>query len=187
MTELIPSAKALQDFIESKGWRFCFIGGMAVQRWGEIRLTKDLDITLLTGFGNEEPFIDALVARFQPRAGNMREFALSKRVVLLSDGEVPFDVALGGFDFEESAVKRSSLFEYSDGILLRTCSAEDLIVFKAFAGRPLDWNDVRGIITRQKKKLDWRYIRKWLPPLLELKETPEAMTKLEEMREELEE
>ena len=41
-------------------------------------------------------------------------------------------------------------------------------------------------MTRQGTKLDWRYIRKWLPPLLALKETPEAMTKLETMREEIE-
>lgn len=185
MTELIPAAKKIQDFIESRGWKFCFIGGLAVQRWGEIRLTKDVDLTLLTDFGNEAKFIDGLLTRFQSRREDVREFALQQRVLLISDGEIPLDVALGGFDFEKSAVKRSSLFEYPGNVFLRTCSAEDLIVYKTFSGRSQDWNDVRGIIVRQGKKLDWRYIRQWLPTLLELKGTPEAMTTLENMRKEI--
>lgn len=186
MTELVSAAKRFQDFIESKGWKFCFIGGLAVQRWGEVRLTKDVDATLLTGFGNEAMFVDELLAQFKARADNMREFALRQRVVLIFDGGIPLDVALGGFDFEKSAVKRASLSAYPGKVFLRTCSAEDLIVFKVFAGRPIDWHDVRGIIIRQGKKLNWRYIRKWLPELLKLKGAPEAMKQLEKMRKELE-
>ena len=30
------------------------MGGVALQRWGEPRLTQDVDLTLLTGFGDEE-------------------------------------------------------------------------------------------------------------------------------------
>jgi hypothetical protein len=184
MTELIPAAKKIQDFIDSKGWKFCFIGGLAVQRWGEIRLTKDVDLTLITEFGDEEKFVDELLARFQSRRADGREFALRQRVLLISEGEIPLDVALGGFDFEKSAVERSSLFEYPGNVLLRTCSAEDLIVYKTFSGRSQDWNDVRSIIIRHGKELNWPYIRKWLPTLLELKGTPEAMTTLENMRKE---
>ncbi len=186
MTELVESAKRIQEFIESRGWQFCFIGGIAVQRWGEVRLTRDIDLTLLTGFGREEGFVDELLSRFHPRLDQMKEFALKNRVLLLEDGLVPFDVSLGGFPFEESAVQRATLFEYMENVFLRTCSAEDLIVFKAFAARGIDWNDVRGIIIRQGKKLNWPYIRKWLAPLLELKESPESMTTLERMRAEIE-
>ncbi len=28
-----------------EGWRFCFIGGVAQQRWGEPRLTEDVVLT----------------------------------------------------------------------------------------------------------------------------------------------
>ena len=61
--ELIPiyrAALALQAFCDERGWKACFIGGLAFQRWGEPRLTEDADLTLLTGFGGEEPFVDAL-------------------------------------------------------------------------------------------------------------------------------
>ena len=46
MTELYEFAAEVQHFVEEQKWRFCFIGGIAVQRWSEPRLTKDVDMTL---------------------------------------------------------------------------------------------------------------------------------------------
>jgi hypothetical protein len=40
--ELIRAASDLQALCEAEGWRFCFIGGLAVQRWGEPRETVDV-------------------------------------------------------------------------------------------------------------------------------------------------
>jgi proteasome lid subunit RPN8/RPN11 len=56
---------------------------------------------------------------------------------------------------------------------LRTCSAEDLIVLKLFASRPLDLHDAEGGAIRQKGKLDWTYMEEPLRPLSEVKEQPE--------------
>jgi hypothetical protein len=183
--QLISLALEIQKFFEEQEWDFCFIGGLAVQALGEPRYTQDADVNLLAGFGEEEKYIDTLLKRFKPRARGMKKFALRNRVVLLEWDDISLDVSLGGLPFEQNAVRRSRKIEYAKGAWLRTCRAEDLVVFKAFAGRPLDWNDVRGVIIRQGKKLDWRSIRKWLPPLLELKGTPEAMTELEKMRKEI--
>ena len=80
---------------------------------------------------------------------------------------------LGGLPFEESAVRRSISVEYAPGIRLRTCTAEDLIVMKAFADRPQDRIDLRGILVRQGTgNLDWSYIWENLTPLAEIKESP---------------
>lgn len=187
MKDLVEQAAELQALLEKQGWRFCFIGGIAIQRWSEPRLTKDMDITLLTGFGNEEPFIDFLLQHFESRISDARAFALQNRILLLKTAEgTGIDVALGGLPFEEEAVRRSKLLEYAPGISLRTCSAEDLLVMKAFASRPIDWNDVRGILVRQgTKNLDWSYIRRQLQPLCELKDAPEIMTQLEKLHREV--
>ena len=67
---------------------------------------------------------------------------------------------------------------------LRTCSAEDLIVFKAFADRPKDWLDIEGVIIRQ-PGIDWPYVRTQLAPLAELKDAPELVDKLERRRADL--
>lgn len=61
MIELVRAAAELQEFCEARRWRFCFIGGLTVQMWSELRATMDVDMTLLTGFGEERPFIDALL------------------------------------------------------------------------------------------------------------------------------
>lgn len=107
-------------------------------------------------------------------------------MLIRSRSGVGIDVALGALPFEESAVSRSSLFEFPENIFLRICSAEDLIVMKAFASRGRDWADIEGIIVRQTGKLDWQYIDGQLAPLAELKAAPEIMDELGRRRVEFE-
>ncbi|HEV8037874.1 MAG TPA: hypothetical protein VGP62_03355 [Bryobacteraceae bacterium] len=51
MIDLFEAARQLQVFCDQQGWRFCFIGGLAVQRWGEPRVTRDVDLTYLRASG----------------------------------------------------------------------------------------------------------------------------------------
>lgn len=72
------------------------------------------------------------------------------------------------------------------GIRLRLCTPEDLIVFKVFAGRPLDWRDVEMLIVRQgDEELDWDSVRAQLTPLAALKEELELLGQLEALREQI--
>lgn len=48
MIDLLQDAVEIQAFLDRQGWQFCFIGGIAVQRWSEARVTRDVDIALLT-------------------------------------------------------------------------------------------------------------------------------------------
>lgn len=179
MNPLLAAAVEVQTFCRARGWRFCFIGGLAVQRWGEPRLTQDADVTVMTGFGSEAPFVEALLARFPGRLVDSRDFALRNRVVLVrSSGGVPVDISLGAMPFEEHAVARASDFAIAPGVVISTCSAEDLIIFKAFAGRAKDWLDIETIAIRQAARLDDRLIWTELVPLLELKESPEDAQRL---------
>jgi len=177
---LVQVAADLQSFFIERGWRFCFIGGVALQRWGRPRLTVDVDVTLLTGYGNEEHYIDALLDRYRGRIHDAAEFALANRVLLLqSKSGVGIDLVFGGLPFEEEAVARATDFEYLPGVTLRTCSAEDLVVMKGFANRTQDWADVESIADRQTGKLDLRYILSHLKPLAEVKGIPEALERIE--------
>lgn len=188
MIEVIKAAAELQELCLSNGWQFCFIGGLAVQRWGEPRETVDVDLTLMTGFGGEEPFIETLLQHYDGRVPDAGDFARARRVLLLkSRSGVGLDVALAGLPFEELVVQRSSLYDFPSNVSLRTCSAEDLIVLKAFAGRGQDWVDVEHVIVRQAGKLDWRYVWEQLAPLAELKGAPEILDQLKHRRVEFEE
>jgi hypothetical protein len=175
---LFAAALDLQRFFDDHRWRFCFIGGLAVQRWGEPRLTLDVDCTLLTGFGQESRYVDDLLAAFPGRVDDARGFALSNRVLLLHGrSRIPLDVALGAMPFEVRCVERASPFDIGSGQALVTCSAEDLIVLKAFAARDRDWLDIETIIVRQ-QKLRTEIIWGDLTPLLELKEDEETGPRL---------
>jgi len=180
MLDLLIAAVDVQRLCTRRGWKFCFIGGVAVQRWGNPRFTVDLDLTLLAGYGSEEHVVEQLLADLRPRRPDAKDFAVRHRVLLArTTSGVDVDVALGALPFEERSVTRASLWRLDDTGEIATCSAEDLIVHKVFAGRDRDWDDVRGVLARQHRKLDWSLIREELRPLLELKETPEALTRLE--------
>ena len=138
--------------------------------------------TLLTGFGSEEMFVDLLLSQFAGRLPDAREFALLQRVLLARTRTgIDLDFALGAFPYEEVTVQRATSWKLNESISLVTCSAEDLIVHKVFAGRDRDWADVETVLARQHGSLNLRHIRAELPPLLDLKGAQDSFQKLEYM------
>ena len=180
MNALFAAAADIESFCVSRGWRCTIIGGLAVQRWGEPRQTRDVDVTLLTGLGGEERFIDPLLSAYRPRIADARKFALAHRVVLVETASgVPLDISLAGLPYETRVIDRSTSFVPAPGVSLTTCSAEDLVVLKAFAGRIQDWLDVEGIVVRQGARLDRTLVLHELGPLLDLKDDRESQLRVE--------
>lgn len=183
MIELFHEAQAFQRFLLDRGWPFCFIGGVALQHWGEPRVTRDLDLTVFTGFGGEAAVIDGLLARYRGRRADTREFALRHRVVLVSTpAGIGVDVALGALPFEAEMIGRAVDVEFEPGVTLRICTAEDLLVLKAFADRLQDRADIAGIAQRRGRTLDWTAIAARLEPLAETKGDPAIPERVHELR-----
>ena len=178
MNALLRAAREVCDFFAEKGWSYCIIGGLAVQRWGEPRTTLDADLTLLAGWGEEEPFAKAILDRFPSRIPDALTFAVRHRVLLLRASGKDVDVALGALPFEAAMVGRAAPVEFAPGCVLPCCTAEDLFVMKAFAGRPRDWLDAEGVV-RRTPELDSKYILGHLRELCDLKGTPEALARAE--------
>ena len=179
---LFEAGLELQNTFQKLKWPFCFIGGLAVIRWGEIRLTQDIDLCLLCGFGNEKKYINLLLKKFRSRIIDAKEFALNKRVLLLyASNDVDVDISLSGLPFERDMIEQATLFKFHNDCSLITCSAEDLVILKAFADRTKDWMDVEGVLLRQGKRLDSKYIIDRLTPLCKLKESMEIVKKLEKL------
>ena len=182
MNGLFQAALEVQGFMQRQQWRFCIIGGLAVLRWGEPRLTQDVDLSVFAGFGSEEPFIAALLEAFPARIPDAARFALHNRVLLLKTSlGVAADISLAGLPFEERVMERASDFAFTPDCVLHTCSAEDLIVYKAFAARPKDWLDVEGVVARQRVGLDPESILRELEPLALAKEAPEVMARVRKL------
>lgn len=179
LSPLYAAALDLQSLCREQSWSFCFIGGLAVQRWAVERFTKDADITLMTDFIHDEEFMRVLLARFEPIREDALDFALRLRVLLLRHANgVPMDVALGATDFERRTITRASAWRREDGAELFTCCAEDLIVHKVFAARPQDWADVDNVLGVQGEKLDLDLILRELAPLAELNTRQDVMGQL---------
>ncbi len=179
MNALLAAADEVATVCAERSLRYCFIGGLAVLRWGEPRLTRDVDLTVIAGFGCEAAATDALLASLTGRMPDAREFALRHRTLLLrASNGTPVDVALGALPFEERAAGRASRWPVTPGVELLTCSAEDLLVHKVFASRERDWVDIEGIVARQGAGLDRALIDGELTPLLELKDATADLARL---------
>ncbi len=183
MNPLFRAALEIQGFFHAHKWRFCFIGGLTVLRWGEVRTTQDVDVSLMTSFGEEVRYIETILAGFEPRFPDAGSFALETRTLLVkAANDVDIDISLAAFPFEEEVIRRASFFSFDQHCKLLTCSAEDLLIYKVFAGRDRDWVDVKGILKRQKGSLDWSQIEAVLPELCEIKGASENLERLRDCR-----
>jgi len=179
---IFAAAREVQEKLAGAGFRFCFIGGFALQRWGEPRYTQDVDLSLLCPFGGEAEVAERLAALLEPRVADPATFAAQSRVFLArASNGTPVDIALAAIDFELRAIERATAFDLG-GSRLMTCCAEDLVVMKVFAGRARDWLDVESIALRRGHALDWEMIRRELEPLLAVKDDTQSLARLAKLR-----
>jgi hypothetical protein len=178
---LARAAAEILAFLDTKGRSACVIGGVAVSRWGEPRATQDVDITVLADFGDEPVLLAELLSRYPSRVPDPESFASANRVALLVlSGGVNADVTFAAFPFEREVIDRSTIWQLPDGPGIRTCSAEDLIIYKLVAGRPLDLHDIARIVQRQRNALDVGRVRYWGKQFAEIKDDPSLIQPFEE-------
>lgn len=160
---------------------FCIIGGLAAIRWGEPRTTRDVDLCVFTDFEADEEATDYLISNLSARIVGVREFALSRRVLLLrASNGVDIDVSLGGLPFERRMMERATPYRFAN-MPMPFASAEDIVIMKVTAARPRDWNDIEGILRRQGRKLDVNYILDNLEDFAAVLESNEPLTMLKDL------
>jgi hypothetical protein len=167
MNPLFDAAEEVQDYCRSRDWGFCLVGGIPVMRWSGHRATKDVDLVIVTPFGEENTMIEGFYGRFEPRFEDCWEFSARTRVVkfITSNGNT-VDLALGRSRRLLRLIARASVWNI-EGSQLLTCSAEDLIVNKALAGRPHDWVDIEAVIAQQGSALDRDLVMREFIPVLQ--------------------
>jgi hypothetical protein len=130
--------------------------------------------------------VDLLARHYQFRHPQPIEFLRVNRVLLLQEeaSALGLDLSLAASGFEVDAIGRASPYDFStDGsLVIRTCSAEDLVIYKAIANRDLDWHDIKGILIRQADALDTPFVDRCIRPLAELKEEPEIWDRWVQLR-----
>lgn len=185
MNGILDAAIEVDGRLQQADLEYCLIGGIALQRWAEPRTTLDVDVTVMTDFGDEAAVINRIIPLFQQRVADAVDFALQSRVLLLkTDQGIGIDISLGALPFESRMIDRSSVWKIDVERDLRTCSAEDLIVQKVFASRDQDWLDVQRTIDRQSANaLNVELILAELEPLLKLKDDQDSFERVRHLLE----
>ena len=72
----------VHTLLSKLGISYAVIGGVAVQYWGEPRLTQDIDLTVSAPLEDLDVFVSQILEDFSPRLENALDFALENRVLL---------------------------------------------------------------------------------------------------------
>lgn len=181
MNPRLEAAWEIHQFLAEHGLKYAIVGGIAVQKWGEPRFTRDVDLSvaspLITGSAE---LVRLITSRFPSRSADPVAFARSTRMVLITaSNRVEVDISLALPGYEDHLFARAVDYEIEPGKVIRLCSAEDLIIHKAVAGRPQDLSDIQGVVYRQGETLDVAYIRQWLKEFADVLAKPDVGERFE--------
>lgn len=173
MNALEHSLKQITGFLKRQRIPYMIIGGIANMFWGRVRLTQDLDITILC----KEEGIPALIKKisndFKLLPENPFSFLQQTRVLpAMTDDGIRLDLIFARLPYEEMAIRRAKTVKFGN-LSVKVCTAEDLILHKIISERSLDIEDVRWIINCQNDRLEREYLEPLVQELSRLLERPE--------------
>jgi hypothetical protein len=152
----------LTAVLESHGIReFAFTGGVAVGVWATPRQTHDLDLCGVLPPAELDRLL-ALRDGIRTGAGAMPDLVRFR----VQDWDVDLFVCKGPYD--RRCLDRAVAAELG-GFAIRVVTAEDLLIHKMMKLRTdrrrmlQDLADLRAVIEAQSARLDWNYLREWLP------------------------
>ncbi len=159
---------------------YVIVGGIAANLHGYLRVTADIDVTILAEIDNLEKilrvFADDYIA-LKPNPLAFFQRCLFIPLQYQSTG-IKVDVAAALSGFERLAVKRGQPLLYNK-VELNVCTIEDLIIMKLVAARPKDIGDLQVLVPKNRQKLDVRYLRTRAKEFIDV-ERSDVLEKLEE-------
>ena len=182
MQAQLEAPREVKEFLDRHGVRHLVIGGIANAIWGRPRATLDADLKVMIGDLTISQFVALVGQQFKFRVPDPVDFAKQTYVLPIYAGsQIGVDLGLGFFHYEEQAIERAIITEYQ-GVTFPVCTAEDLIIHKAISEREKDWSDIEGVLVRQGKKLDQKYIEYWLGQFAQVLERPEMIRRYKALR-----
>lgn len=172
---LLEPLEALQRLLSRFDDRGVIIGGTAVSMLGRARFTEDVDAMFLLSIQDIPRLLEAAKEEgIEPRIENAAEFAKKSRVMLMKHvlSDTNIDISLGVMPFEQEMVDRSVVHQIDEALQIRLPTPEDLIIMKAIAHRPKDFEDIRTIAEKY-PDLDVGRIEGWVKAFGEVLETPD--------------
>ncbi len=155
--------KRIATELASRKIPYMIIGGQAVLLYGELRLTKDIDITLGVGVEKLPVITDAVKALgLTVETDELDAFVRDTMVLPVAEPKtgIRVDFIFSFTPYERQAIERAPEVKFDD-VPIRFAALEDVVIHKVFAGRARDIEDIKFILLKNPGyKKD--YIRVWL-------------------------
>ena len=158
------------------------IGGIAVIAHGVQRMTTDIDAVIRGDALKVAALLEILGKhRIVPRVRNAKAFAAKNLVLLMrhQSTEVDLDLSLGWTAFEREAIAARASTRYGK-VFAPMARVEELLVFKAIAGRAHDIDDAVTLLTLY-PHVDLKGVRSRVVALADLAEAPELILGLDQI------
>jgi predicted nucleotidyltransferase len=163
MKKLYTSLQSFHRCLQSNKIDYAVIGGLAVAVWGEPRLTQDIDVKVMLSRDEAQRLLNAIEGEYKPFGDNPLEMLKENGILFVQDKHgVRLDIHLSDTLFDMEVIKRASNIEIEPGVVIKVCSAEDLIIYKMLSTRASDSRDFEGVVDYQGDALDDGYIIEWL-------------------------
>jgi predicted nucleotidyltransferase len=167
---------------------YMIIGGQAVLIYGTPRLTRDIDITLGADsdqFAVLEKVCNQSDLKILPE--NPQDFANETKVLPAedSDSKIRIDFIFSFTIYENQAFKRTKKILIGD-YPVKFASCEDVLIHKMVAGRAIDAEDVKNILIKNRKNVDFDYINRWLNEFGKIDEYSDIVQKFKNILEQIE-
>jgi predicted nucleotidyltransferase len=135
--------------LDRAGIPYMVIGGQAVLRHGEPRLTRDIDLTLGVDVDRLADVLAVTVACGYELLVDPEPFVRQTMVLPCRDPKsgVRLDLVFSFSPYEREAIARAEPVRLGSADV-RFATVEDLVIHKMIAGRPRDLEDVRGLLLR---------------------------------------
>jgi len=158
---LVDAYKEIVKFLNSGGYDYIVIGGIAASTIGEPRITADVDVDIVINKEDVPHFLSkAIKAGFKVPVKKCLKSAEQMGVFQIFLGDYHIDFIIASTDLEAQACKRHRAIQLH-GVKAFFPSPEDLILLKIIPGRDKDLLDAKGVVLRHKGKLDTRYLQTW--------------------------
>jgi len=156
--------KRIARQLDASGIAYMIIGGQAVLLYGRPRLTRDIDITL--GVDTDQ---FAQVAQVCKDVGiellpeDPSDFATKTNVLPAEEpqSKIRVDFIFSFTPYEAQAIERGNEVLLED-CTVRFATCEDVIIHKMVAARPIDHEDVRHLLAKNRNTIDFDYLKQWL-------------------------
>jgi len=164
---------------------YVIIGGIPASIWGKPRMTVDTDIILSIPENKIDLFLDLLKTekfKVYPLKKIEEKLKMGLPVKIAYTKHFSIDLRKASYSLDRKAIERAKnkrIFNIS----LKICSREDLIIYKLIRFQEIDIFDIKNVILRWKKRIDWQYIENSLQEFSKEIGSEEVLLNFEKIKE----